>query len=283
MQARTARYLDLVQRGRNDGWRYALGALTIAFFWLGLGYLPYAWFADALAGHPFIEYVAVNFSIVMMLAGLALTVRWLHGRSLSSLIGPDLRVDWARIGRAAAVWTLIAALTAAVEHLLFPERYYPSFDPQRFPYYAAAAIVLTPIQCATEELVFRGYALQGLALLTRRPALIAAGSGAVFTLPHLLNPEVHQYGVLVMALNYFAMGMVFALIVLRDGRLELAIGLHAANNLFLALVANYEGSAIPTAAVFTARELDPWYSLATLVAGGGAFYWWFFGRAGEQP
>ena len=73
------------------------------------------------------------------------------------------------------------------------------------------------------------------------------------------------------------------LIALRDGRLELAIGLHAANNVFLALVANYEGSALATAAVFTARELDPWYSLATLVAGGSAFYWWFFGRAGEQP
>jgi len=73
--------------------------------------------------------------------------------------------------------------------------------------------------------------------------------------------------------------MVLALIALRDGRLELAIGLHAANNVFLALVANYEGSAIATDAVFTARELDPWYSLVMLVAGGLAFYWWFFGRA----
>jgi hypothetical protein len=282
MQTRTARYLDLVHEGRNDGWRYALGVLTIAFFWLGLGHLPYAWFADAVAGDPLLDLLALNFSILTMLAGLATAVRWLHGRTLKSVITPEARVDWARMARGAAAWVVVAALTAAAEHLLYPGRYYLSFDPQRFYYFAAAVIVLTPLQCAAEELVFRGYAIQGLALVTRRPALIAAASGVLFAAPHLLNPEVHQYGALVMAANYFAIGVVLAVIALRDGRLELAIGLHAANNVFLALVANYEGSALATGAVFTARELDPWYSLATLVAGGSGFYWWFFGRAGGQ-
>jgi len=93
-------------------------------------------------------------------------------------------------------------LTVALEHSLFPDRYYLSFDPRRFYPFAAASILLTPIQCAAEELVFRGYAMQGLALLTRRPALIAVGCSIVFALPHLLNPEVHQYGALIMTLNY---------------------------------------------------------------------------------
>ena len=278
MQALTERYLDLVHRGRNDGWRYALGAFIIVFFWLGLGYLPYAWLADVLADHPVLEFVAVNFSIFMMLAGLALVVKWIQGRPLLTLVTPEPRVDWMRTLRGAAAWVLFSATAAAVEHLLFPGRYYLSFDPQRFYQFAAAAIVLTPIQCATEELVFRGYAMQGLALLTRRPVLIAVGSSVLFSIPHLLNPEVHQYGAFVMTLNYFAIGMVLALVVLRDGRLELAIGLHAANNVFLALVANYEGSAIATGAIFTARELDPWYALVTLVVSGIAFYWCFFGR-----
>jgi membrane protease YdiL (CAAX protease family) len=131
-------------------------------------------------------------------------------------------------------------------------------------------------------LVFRGYALQGFSLLTRRPALIAIGSSMLFAVPHLLNPEVHQYGAFVMTLNYFAIGMVLAAVTLRDGSLELAIGLHAANNTFLALVANYEGSALTTEAVFTARELDPWYSLAALAASGAVFYCWFFGPAASR-
>ena len=282
MQTRTARYLDLVHYGRNAWWRYALGILTIALFWMGVGYLPYARFGDVIADDPLLDFVAVNFSILMMMAGLAVTVKCIHGRTLRSVITPDARVDWARMARGAAVWVVFAAIAAAGEHLLFPDRYYVSFDPDRFYSFAAAVIVLTPLQCAAEELVFRGYAMQGLALLTRRPVVIAAVSGVLFALPHLLNPEVHQYGALIMALNYFAIGMVLAVITLRDGRLELAIGLHSANNVFLALVANYEGSSLSTEAVFTARELDPWYSLITLVAGGVAFCWWFFGRAARQ-
>ena len=134
------------------------------------------------------------------------------------------------------------------------------------------------MQAGAEELVFRAYAMQGLALLTRRPALIAVASSVIFTVPHLLNPEVHQYGMLIMAANYFAIGMLLATVTLRDGRLELAIGLHAVNNVFLALVANYEGSALTTESVFTATELDPLYSLASIVAGTVVFHAWIFRR-----
>jgi hypothetical protein len=280
----TSRYLDLAREGRNDWWRYALGVFTIAFFWLVLGYVPYFLLvAGGVESSPLIDFVAINFSIFMMLAGLAVTVRLIHRRPLRSLVTPEARVDWRRAGRAALVWAAVAAVIVVAEHLLFPGRYYLSFDPERFLPFLAAVLVLTPIQCAAEELVFRGYAIQGLGLLTRRPAVIAAASSIAFTLPHLVNPEVAQHGALVMAANYFVLGMLLTTITLRDGRLELAIGLHASNNVFLALMANYEGSALATESVFTAREFDPVYSLVTLIAGALAFHWWIFRRAPENP
>src|SRR4030095_6343393 len=82
MQTRTARYLEAVHQGRNDWWRYAAGAFTIAVLWLGLGYLPYARFEEAIAADPLLEFVAVNVSLLLMLAGLAVTMRWIHGRRL---------------------------------------------------------------------------------------------------------------------------------------------------------------------------------------------------------
>lgn len=283
MPPQTARFLDLAHQGRNDWWRYALGAVTIAFFWLGPGYLPYVYLAqDEAASPPLVDYLAVNFSIFMMLAGLAVAVKWIHGRPLRSLVTAEARVDRGRIGRGAAVWVVLAAVTAVLEHMLFPGRYYLSFDPQRFFQFAVVVLVLTPIQSATEELVFRGYLMQGLALLTRRPWLIAVASSLVFTIPHLLNPEVEKHGTLVMAANYFAIGLLLATVTLRDGRLELAIGLHAANNVFLALVANYEGSVLYTESIYTARELDPWYSLAALIAGAAAFHWWIFRKRRDE-
>lgn len=284
MLPQTERYLDLAQLGRNDWWRYALGVLTIAFFWLVLGYVPYLLLVGAgVETDPLHDFVAVNFSIFMMLAGVAVTVRLIHRRSLLSLVTPEARMDWRRAGRGALVWAVIAALIVVIEHLLFPERYYLSLDPERFFPFLAAVLVLTPIQCATEELVFRGYAMQGLRLVTRRPALIAAASSLIFTVPHLMNPEVGQHGVLIMAANYFAIGLLLAAVTLRDGRLELAIGLHAVNNVLLALVANYEGSALMTESIFTARELDPVYSLVSLIVAAFIFHAWIFRRAPENP
>ena len=231
MTPQTSRYLDLALQGRNEWWRYALGVFTIAFFWMVLGYVPYILLVGAgVETGAMLDFLAINFSIFMMLAGLAVTVRLIHRRTLLSLVTPAAHVGWRRAGRGALVWAVVAALIVVIEHLLFPERYYLSLDPERFFPFLAAVLVLTPIQCATEELVFRGYAMQGLGLVTRQPALIAAASSLIFTVPHLMNPEVGQHGTLVMAANYFAIGMLLATVTLRDGRLELAIGLHSVNN-----------------------------------------------------
>ena len=278
MPPQTERYLDLARRGRNAWWRYVLGVITIAFFWLVLGYVPYLVLVGAGVSDHLLEYLAVNFSIFMMLAGLVLTVKFIHGRPLLTLVTSEASVQWMRVARGALVWAVIAAAIVVIEDALFPGRYYLSFDAGRFFAFLALVLVLTPIQAGAEELVFRAYSMQGLALLTRRPALIAVASSVIFTVPHLLNPEVHQYGMLIMAANYFAIGMLLATVTLRDGRLELAIGLHAVNNVFLALVANYEGSALTTESVFTATELDPVYSLASIVAGTVIFHAWIFRR-----
>ncbi len=281
MHPQTERYLDLARQGRNEWWRYLLGALIIAFFWLVLGNVPYVLLLLAGWSEPPFDFVAINLSIFMMLAGLAVTVKLIHRRSLRSLITPEDRIDWPRAARAAVVWVVLAAAVSVVEHLVYPERYYLSFNPDRFFVYLVLVLALTPLQCFVEELVFRGYVMQGLGLLTRSPLVIAVLSSIAFTIPHLLNPEVLEHGAAIMAANYFAIGMLLATVTLRDGRLELAIGLHAVNNVFLALVANYEGSVLTTESVFTARELDPVYSLVTLIAGAVAFHWWIFRRVRE--
>jgi len=281
MYPNAERYLDLARQGRNEWWRYLLGALIVTVFWLVLGNVPHVLLLLSGLSDPPFDFIAINISIFMMFAGLAVTVKLIHRRSLRSLITPEDRIDWARATRAAAVWVVLAAVVAIVEHVAYPERYYLSFNPDRFFIYLALVLVLTPLQCFVEELVFRGYLMQGLGLLTRRPLAIAVLSSVAFTVPHLLNPEVHEHGAAIMAANYFAIGMLLATVTLRDGRLELAIGLHAVNNVFLALVANYEGSVLATESVFTARELDPIYSLVTMIAGAVAFHWWIFRRAPE--
>src|SRR3712207_1221567 len=91
-------------------------------------------------------------------------------------------------------------------------------------------------------------------------------------LPHLLaNPELDSNFVLV-ALYYFAFGAFFAWVSLRDGTLELAIGAHAANNLYGAVVLGFEGSALNTPSLFYTDRFVPAYSLIQFLVAAVLFY-----------
>jgi membrane protease YdiL (CAAX protease family) len=163
-----------------------------------------------------------------------------------------------------------------LEALTHPGRYALTLELPRFVPFALLALVLVPIQSSAEELLFRGYLLQGFGLRLRSIWVLSLLSGLIFGLPHLFNPEagVHFWW---MGLYYVSIGAALAFITLRDGRLELALGMHAANNLFTALFANYSGSVLPTPAVFTARSVDPPFAFLTLLAGLLLFVLVFFG------
>ena len=94
--------------------------------------------------------------------------------------------------------------------------------------------------------------------------------------PHFLNPEA-SVNYPLMGLYYFSMGAFLAYITLRDGRLELALGAHAANNLFSVLLANYKISALPSPSLFTVSVLDATYSVPAALVGMGIFIWLFVG------
>lgn len=276
--SRTARYLALADAGRNAWWRYLLGIAVIAASWLIGGGFAYGLMLRAPLGHV-TEFVAINASILMLLVGVVAAVVVLHRRSWRTLVTPYAQIDWRRMVQGAAVWVALSLVFSVIEHLLYPGRYTWSLDLQRWLPFALAALLLTPLQCAAEELMFRGYVLQGLGRLLRQPVVLAVLSSAVFTVPHLLNPEVAAYGLAIMAANYFVMGLFLAGVALRDGRLELAIGAHAGNNLLLALFIRYDDSVFATESVFTAGALDPVYSLVTLILSALLFYWWFFRRS----
>lgn len=275
MSTPAALYLAAADTGSNSWWRYVLGIALIAACWLIGGAYAYALVLQLPLG-AVIEFVAINASILMLLAGVLVVVITLHRRHWRTLVTPLARIDWRRIVTGAAVWGFLALLGAAIESLLFPGRYAWTLDLRLWLPFVLVALLLTPLQCLAEELVFRGYLMQALGRLWRQPAFVAVASSAVFVVPHLYNPEVAAYGLWIMAANYFVMALFLATIALRDGRLELAIGAHAANNLLLALGVNYAESVFDTPSLFTADTLDPVYSLVTLLLGAAAFHLWMF-------
>jgi hypothetical protein len=286
-------YLDAVRQGYNQWWRYLAAILFILIVWLILGSLPIIAASVVIALDddprtqlnpqtgafegldPLWNFALLMVSFVLFFAGVALAVTLIHRRRFVSLITPDGAVNWVRVAQGFGAWFVLAAAVAVVEATLYPTRYQVTLDWARFVLFVPLALILIPIQTTSEELFFRGYVLQGAGLLTRNPIVLSGLSGVLFMLPHWGNPEVAA-DFWLLSLFYFGFGAFLAFVSLRDNGLELAIGVHAANNLFAGLFANYQGSALQTPSIFTVSVLDPVYNVVGALVAMVVFYAVFF-------
>lgn len=62
-----------------------------------------------------------------------------------------------------------------------------------------------------------------------------------------------------------SIGLLLGIITVKDNGLELAWGVHTANNLFLSLFITHESSAIQTDALLFQKEMYPVFDLITLI------------------
>lgn len=285
-------YLNLARQGKNEWWRYLLALMAILFLWQGVGAIPsiavMLWVM--LDGNPETNIAAAGFTgvdvlitfVVFMLAslffifGIFLAVRFIHQRRFLTLITPERRISFRRFFQGFIVWLVLVGLMSLLEALLYPGRYVWTMDLRRFLPFIFLAVFFIPIQTSAEELFFRGYLLQSFGLRLRNIWVLSLLSGVLFGLPHLLNPEA-QANPWLMSVYYIGIGAVMAYVTLRDGRLELALGLHAANNLFSAIMANYTVTVMPTPSLFTVNTLDVVYSVTSALFALLIFVLVFFG------
>jgi membrane protease YdiL (CAAX protease family) len=280
-------YLEVARTGKNDWWRYVISFPGIIITWLIVGSVP-AFFliayvqmdgdlatdvtATGFTGIPLLlEFVVTMSSFIPFILATLLAVRFIHARPLRTLITAAPRIRWGRMLAGAGIWFGIGALIAIVEALLYPGRYVLTFQPVTLLIFTILALIIIPIQTSAEEVFFRGYLLQWMGLRLKNKWILAFLNGVLFFLPHTANPEMAVDSLLV-GLGYFVIGFVFTLITVQDNGMELALGMHAANNLFAALFANYTVTALPSPSLFTVQELDPVYSLISLIIGSIAFF-----------
>lgn len=267
-------FLEIARQGRNDWWRYGAGIGIIFIGWTGGQValnLPLLLSGTDTTHADLLLLTALLLSFVPALVAVVVVVRLLHGRPFLSLVTPCKQVRWARVAIGFGAWLALATVAAAIEAMLYPGRYQPTSDPLSVLPFLLVAALLIPVQAGTEELVYRGYLLQGMGLLLQQPLLLATLNGALFALPHAANPETSVSLLKALSL-YFLAGFFWALVTLRSGTLELAWGAHTANNFFTVVVANYETTALPSHSFFVVKEIDINYQLLTILVGMGLFY-----------
>ncbi len=277
-------YVEAGRRGKNTWLRYLLGVVFILFMWFVVGgwaSLALGSLLDAPAGQIATEpssagliagYLVISASFPLFLLGTVLAVALIHRRNPLTLVTGRRSIDWRRMGTGFGVLFVLVVLFSFVEFLIYPSSFSLGPSLAAFVPFALLALVLTPIQTTAEELFFRGYLVQGASLISGNFLFLAVVSGVLSMLPHLLaNPEVDA-GFLPMALYYFGFGAFLAWVSLRDGTLELAIGAHAANNLYGAVVLSFEGSALNTPSLFYTDRFVPEYNLVQFLVAAALFY-----------
>ena len=176
---------------------------------------------------------------------LFLAVRLLHKQSIRSLTTSRPKIDWKRIWTMFFAWGILSSGMVLFDYVMSPENYVLNFDLKAFSILAIIAVILVPIQTSCEEYLFRGYFMQGLGVLIGNKWLPLIITSVVFGLLHLSNPEVDQLGNIIM-IYYIGTGFFLGIMTLMDEGLELAIGFHAANNLFTALLVTADWTAFQT-------------------------------------
>ncbi|GAB4054583.1 CPBP family intramembrane glutamic endopeptidase [Catellatospora paridis] len=200
----------------------------------------------ASIGSPLVDNLLALASIALLLPvtlGVARLVQRRPAGMLHSVVG-RLRWRWFAVCGclAAVVAVLVIVALVSVYGSLADLRL--TIDPWRFLGLAVLLVVLVPLQAAGEEYATRGFVLQALGAYHRWVGIL--GSALAFTL-------LHGIGTWSGFVALFVGGVIWALLVIRTGGLEVSIAAHAATNLF-AFVATAATGGLDIADTTTAAD-----------------------------
>lgn len=199
-----------------------------------------------------VVYMNQHVNFIVLLAILLAFVVYVLRTTVLRFVTNASRFRWRLFWFAFLIWFIGVAIATVVTALIEPQAVMLNHTNRIWERLTLMiiALVLTPVQCIAEELLFRTTLWRMLEGRSRKIWLPAVISGLVFTLAHLSNSEVQttQFSLLVL-LYYFLTGFLFMEMTRIHRGSEAAFGAHCANNLFLVLVINYAGSSLPS---------DPW-------------------------
>ncbi|MCA0931453.1 CPBP family intramembrane metalloprotease [Lutimonas saemankumensis] len=260
-------FIEQAYTGKNDWWRYILTIIIVFLGWQLIGVVPLFVvalnkaegvndlivssqnaFADlGIDSNLYLFVVLLTF--VFGLLALLFSVKKVHVRSIRSLITSRSSVDWNRVIYGFVFWFLISVLFIAIDYVIHPDHFVLNFKPVPFLILLVVAFLFIPLQTSFEELLFRGYLMQGLGIGFKSAAVPFLITSIGFGLMHAFNPEIEKLGSLIL-LYYIGTGFLFGIITLMDEGTELALGMHAANNIVAAVIVTVNWAAFQTEALF---------------------------------
>lgn len=214
---------------------------------------------------PNLALALMVFPFIVGLITVALLIKPLHGRSFMSLINGGSSCRWSRVFTSFFIWAFLLALYLVLNLKLDPSNFTLHNTGKSLIVLALISLLMMPFQTTFEEVLFRGYLMQGIGVATRNKWLPLLVTSILFGLMHVFNPEIKEFGFFTMMPQYISFGLLFGLISVLDNGIELAIGAHAANNIFLSVFVTQKASTLQTVAVFEQQTVYPWTEFLYLI------------------
>lgn len=258
-------FIEQSIKPNNEFWKYVLGSLAIIMATF-VGQLPILFavimkklsenesFENALqtSSKTLMTTLDLNLTLFLLLLsfvfamiGIWFVVKYFHQQTWLSLTTSRKKVDWKRILFSFSIWAIFGVLSTALDYYNSPEHYIYNFKLVPFLILFVIATIMIPIQTSVEEYVFRGYLMQGFAILSKNKWFPLLMTSIVFGSLHLANPEVIKLGPILLV-YYIGTGLFLGIVTLMDEGMELSLGFHAANNLVGALLVTSDWSVFQT-------------------------------------
>jgi membrane protease YdiL (CAAX protease family) len=255
----------------NQFWKYLVGSF-ILFCASLVGQLPFILgvyiksYKEKIAYPTTYEatmgFLEPNLSLFLMLLSFVFVffqlyalVRFFHRQSFLKIITSRKAIDWNRVFFSFSIWAGITIGSTILFYILYPEEFIVQFDWIPFMLLFVIGLVLFPFQIGSEELIFRGYLMQGFGNLSHNKWFPLLMTSVIFGLLHIANPEVDKMGYSIL-IYYIGTGLFLGIMTLMDDGMELALGFHFANNFIAALLVTSDWTAFQTHSILKSTS-DP--------------------------
>jgi uncharacterized protein len=168
------------------------------------------------------------FRCLAIMLSIFVLIRLLHRRPFRSVMTTGDRLNRCHLIQGFGLSFLLISGAYMVDYFLsYPNPLSRVHVPLLFGIDFITILVGLTITATAEEVLFRGYMLQALGLLTRNRIVLAVVIGFLFTMLHLTKPGLTYY----ILLGHFEVGVFLTIMTLKSNGIELAVGSHVAYNL----------------------------------------------------
>lgn len=213
-------------------------------------------------------FLIMLFPFLIALATFILLVGPMNQKSLKTVINGTNRFRWNRLIISATVWVIISAIYLFVNMKIDPSNFSVNNTSKSLIPLIIISLFLIPLQAAFEEILFRGYLMQGFTVMVNNRLFPLIMTSILFGLMHSMNPEVRDFGFWTMIPQYMFFGLIFGIMTILDDGIETAIGAHAANNAFLCIMVTNQSSALQTDALIIQHNVYPWIEFSVMLIMG---------------